>query len=497
MKKNKKQIFSIILAVAMGASMLTGCGKNASQEETDPTKITLHIFNTKGEIAEQFDQMCKDFTEDTGIKVETMTVGSGEDAGEPLRAQINSNDPPAIFNTDYRGLPEWQESGVAMDLNTVENEDLKKIVDAIPENMRLTTDGKASYGIPYGVEGFGFIVDSQMLNDLFEKGEEVLTELRTCSYEDFTKFCDAVTTYIEKPSAAKVSLNGKDFTFQAQKTGAAKNLNGIFAVAGAENWTYGNHLLCVPLATMAATLQETTALTDDQIKKGAPAFEGFLQGLDYMTQHAAGLKGSVERGQELVNKANFGYDQSVQMLVDGNALFLQQGNWASANIAKANAEVSKRISFIPLKMPITDGMIQSGTTAEKINSSIPFSTGSYWLINAKASPAAQSAAQTFLAWMMEKEHVQKYIVDSFVAIPYNADETIKIEDSLAKSIQSYIQSGNAYYNCVEATPSVWASENVAKQLMEQYLTKKDWTPDDYKAFSDFAVNKWIELKSES
>ena len=60
---------------------------------------------------------------------------------------------------------------MAFDLNEAVNEDLKKIVSEIPENMRLTSeDGAKSYGIPYGVEGFGFIVDSQMLTDRF-RGE--------------------------------------------------------------------------------------------------------------------------------------------------------------------------------------------------------------------------------------------------------------------------------------------------------------------------------------
>lgn len=476
---------------------LAACGSGKSREPEDISEVTLHIFNTKGEIASQFEQMCKDFTEETGIQTEPFTVGSGEDAMEPLRAQMTSKEPPAIFNTDFRGLPEWEESGAAFDLNESVNEDLKKIVDEIPENMRLTSeDGTKSYGIPYGVEGFGFIVDSQMLNDLFgENGGQVLTELGTCSYEDFTAFCDAVTAYIDSPSAAAVTLNGNEYTFLPEKTGAAVNLNGVFAVAGAENWTYGNHLLCVPTATLASSLRDTEALTDEQILNAKPAYRAFMQALAYMTDHAAGLKGAVGRGQELVNSANFGYDQSIQMLTDGNALFLQQGNWASANIAKINEEVSKRISFIPLKQPVTDDMMISGISAEELNSSIPYSTGSYWLINNKLSDVEKEAAQTFLAWMMKPENVQKYIVESFVAIPYNADQSVEIDDALAASIQSYMAQGRVYYNCVEATPSIWASDTVAKPLMEQFLTKEEWTDEEIDTFVDTILQAWLDQRS--
>ena len=476
---------------------LAGCGSKKAEPQ-DVSEVTLHIFNTKGEIAEQFAALCEDFTAETGIKTEPFTVGSGEDSLEPLRAQITSSEPPAIFNTDFRGLPEWEESGTVSDLTQTANEDLKAIVDAIPENMRLTSeDGSKSYGIPYGVEGFGLIVDPQMLTDLFgEAGTDVLTDLRTCSYDDFTGFCDAVTDYIAAPSAATVSLNGNTYTFQAEKTGVAVNLNGVFAVAGAENWTYGNHLLCMPTATLATNLRDTVALTDDQILAAQPAYEAYMTSLQYMTDHAAGLNGATGRGQELVNSANFGYDQSVQMLTDGNALFLQQGNWASANIAKANADVSSRVEFIPFKMPITDDMIQCDTTAEALNSSIPFSTGSYWVMNDKISDVEKEAAATFLAWMEKPENVQKYLVDSFVGIPYNADESVAIEDSLAKSIQSYIAEGNVYYNCVEATPTIWASDYVATPLMEQYMTKEEWTADDISNFTAKIVQDWIDQRSE-
>lgn len=50
--------------------------------------------------------------------------------------------------------------------------------------MRLTDVIKVS-GIPYGVEGIGYIVNKNMLSDLFgsDNGELVLTELSTCSWD--------------------------------------------------------------------------------------------------------------------------------------------------------------------------------------------------------------------------------------------------------------------------------------------------------------------------
>ena len=121
--------------------------------------------------------------------------------------------------------------------------------DEIPETMRLNDGGSESYGIPYGIEGIGFIVDAQMISDLFgaESGEAVLEDLRNCPWEEFEAFCEAVDQYISTPTAAKVTLNGNEYSLQAEKTGRAASLTGVFAFAGAEKWVFADHLLNMPM----------------------------------------------------------------------------------------------------------------------------------------------------------------------------------------------------------------------------------------------------------
>ena len=48
--------------------------------------------------------------------------------------------------------------------------DFKKLAEAIPENLYLSTDGTTNYGVPYNLEGYGYLVDKQMITDIF--GEE-------------------------------------------------------------------------------------------------------------------------------------------------------------------------------------------------------------------------------------------------------------------------------------------------------------------------------------
>ena len=99
---------------------------------------------------------------------------------------MNSENPPAIYTlAALRALPEWKESGRVLNLSTVEDPEFQDIVASVPDTMRLTDGGPESYGIPYGVEGIGYIVNKNMLSDLFgsDNGELVLTELSTCSWD--------------------------------------------------------------------------------------------------------------------------------------------------------------------------------------------------------------------------------------------------------------------------------------------------------------------------
>lgn len=508
-----KKLFIGIIIIIMSASLFTACGsnngnnpsgenKNGAEESSDNASgnvETLYLFNAKGENAAGFEAMCNAFTKETGIPTKAFSVGSGEDSDEPLRAQMNSSNPPAIYTLQaLRALPEWLESGRVLDLSTVDDEEFKSIVNGIPNNMRLSDDGVASYGIPYGVEGIGYIVDSQMLADLFgsEAGESVLQELQTCSYDDFKALCEAVDEYIAAPSALQVTLNGNVYTLQAEKNGLAKNLTGVFAFPGSEKWVYADHLLNMPMSTIAKMPADAKNATNDSINAAKSAFKAYAEALDFITSHAAGLKGHATRGQELINSANFGYDQTIQMYADGNALFIQQGNWAASNIAKISQEVENRSSFIPLKMPFTDDMIQDGRTAKEINSSIIVTTGNYYAINAKTSKTVQKEAVQFLTWMMKPENVQHYIVDSFNFIPYNAGKETKLKDALATSIQNYLASGKTINDTVVGTPKTWSGENVGTALLEKYLITPDWTEETYDDIASLCVEKWIELKEE-
>jgi len=512
-----KRLFVCILTLTLLMVTMAACGNvdegtssantsspensSDSSEPSDESNnagsgVTIHIFNSKGENAAEFEAMCKAFSEETGINVVPFSVGAGEDASEPLRAQMQGTNPPAIFPMQgLKELPEWEESGAALDLTTVTDPDFKAIVDAIPQDMRLSPDGQKSYGVPYNVEGYGYIVDPVMVDDLFGagNGEAVIAALRTASYEDFIAFCDAVDAYISAPSAAEVTVGGSTFTFQAEKTGLAENLNGVFAFAGSEKWTYGDHLVNVALNAVLSNPLAASNITDEQFEALRNPLMAYAEALDYISTHVGALNGPATRSRDLISSTNFGYDQSVQMLADGNALFLQQGNWVASNIAKVNQEVSDRVVFIPIKMPVTDDMIVTGRTAAEFNNSIPVFVPNYYAVNAKVSEEEQAAAFKFLVWMHETENMQTYVVDSFKFIPWFKGSELTVTDSLSNSITTYVDEGMTLAAPYHGAPGAWSGDTFGLKLMEEYLIKEDWTADDYAAIAEYGISSWKNL----
>lgn len=501
-----KRFVAIALAALVMVGALAACtgGTPSSTSGSTPASastpagdgVVLRIFNSKGENAEQFQQMCDDFTAETGIATSPFSVGSGTDAMEPLNMQMNSNEPPAIFS--IQGLKElvgWLDKGNVMDLSEVTNADLKAVVDAIPEELRLTSDGTAHYGLPYNVEGYGYIVDTQMLDDVFDEGADVAYEaLRKAGYEDFKGFVEAARTWIEGGGAASITVNGTELNFKAEKAGRAEKLTGVFAFAGSEKWTYGDHKVNVALNAVLANASAGSNVTDAQFDELHDPLMAYAESLDLESSNVGGLAGAASRGPDLINSANFGYDQSVQMLVDGTAMFLQQGNWAAGNIAGLDEEVSQRVKFVPLKMPITDDMIKTDHTAEQFASTIPVFVPNYYAINKNVSAEELAAAEQFLAWMSTPENIQKYVIDSFKFIPYNADSTMTITDSLSNSIMTYLEEGGTLGVPYHGAPGQWSGDTFGAYVMENYLTKAEWTEQDYSDIADYAVSSWKELK---
>ncbi len=489
MKKIFKRLALGVIAITMLASV-TACSSAAEDDE-------LYIFNTKGENADAMQAAADAFTEETGIKTKVFSLGSGTDSTEIMRTEINSQDKPAIFAVmNSETLVEWVESEYARPLSEGITDDFNALVDTIPSDLNLTIDGTANYGIPFNIEGYGYVVDTDMLADIFGvDGKSVADAIKTATYEEWEATVLALTDYIDNGNATSVVLSGQTFDMASTKTGKAETLEGVFSTAGSEKWTYGDHFVNVALNATFGTPYDASNATLSDVQSINGAMLAYAKALDLKTSNAV-----TERGADFINSTTNGYDQSVENLASGKAIFLKQGNWVYGNFANtSNPEIVDTLTFVPVKMPYNaEDVTAEGRTVEILNSSIPVFVPNYYIINDKVSEQEQEWAEQFLVWLNTSEAGQQFVTEEMNFIPYNADPaTTTVGNSLGNSIIEYLASGDTISNPYAGAPTTWSTDILGGNIMENYLTKTEWTDQDYTDIANFAIDKWVEMKGLS
>ena len=239
----KKSARYLCLAALTGAAAicLTGCGKVKKDYD-------VYFFNQKSEIAESLEELTDKYEEETGKKVKVFTVGTTE-GSETMRSELKSKEYPTLFSSNAIAFEEWKSAGYATPVEDIQNEELKSLYESVPEALRLQFEGEGNYGIPYNMEGYGLIVDEQMLKEVMgaEDLEAFTEDYKAANYEEFQNMVIALDAFIKDGTAQTFTLNGTEYTTADKKTELTEKLNGVFAVAGAEKWTYGNHFGNYPI----------------------------------------------------------------------------------------------------------------------------------------------------------------------------------------------------------------------------------------------------------
>ncbi|MBE6930896.1 MAG: extracellular solute-binding protein, partial [Ruminococcaceae bacterium] len=417
------------------------------------------------------------------------SLGSGTDSLELMRTEMNARQKPAIFCImSPAELGEWVEGGFARPLSEAISEEFRTLAAEIPAAFALT-DGINSYGIPFNVEGYGYVTDTQMLSDIFGDGDAVAAAMREASWEEWEALVSALTAYIESDLPSTVTLAGETFTMNPGKSGRAGLLEGVFATAGSQPWTYGDHMANIALNAVFEGPADALRADEQTIRSLTGALTAYARALDLKTANAV-----TPRGPAFINSTTGGYDASVEDLASGRAIFLKQGNWVEGNFASSsNPGIVNSLTLIPVKLPLTDADVKaSGRTVESINRSIPVYVPNYYVINAKVDEQQQEWAERFLVWLNTSETGQRFVTREMRFIPYNAEPgTLETESSLARSIVGYIQRGEVLSNPYAGAPSGWSNTGLGQYVMETYLTRAEWDEDVYADIARYGVEEWL------
>jgi raffinose/stachyose/melibiose transport system substrate-binding protein len=319
--------------------------------------------------------------------------------------------------------------------------------------------------------------------------------LRTATYDEFVAFVEAVTTAIGGTDAT-VAIGGTSYTIAASSI--PTDMNGVFAVMGAEKWTYGNHVFNVIYNLEQDTMANATFATTVDFA-GAEAYYDLLT---LKVNNMASIDGQgITTGPSFV--ADYNYDAGTALIGSGKALFLKQGNWAYGGIAGVEGVEDSYLAdlaFLPIKIDLTKVDYTKSRFADEaaaafINESIPVFVPNYYAINAQVSEEEQALAMDFLLYLNTSENGVSTQVNIFNFIPYfgttseNGTE-FTIENSLGTSIVEYMNHGDIYGAPFDGTPANWMYDKMATYILEEFMAKTPWG-----SYQDF-LTKVIEPSIE-
>ncbi|GIN72068.1 ABC transporter substrate-binding protein [Bacillus sp. J14TS2] len=267
MRKVNKTFTFLMAILIVAAVALAGCGSTGGEGGKGKSSgPTITIFNSKVEIVDQLEALAKEYTEETGVKVEVLGA-AGDQYMQQLQTKLTSNQGPSIFSVS----PDKAEK-LKSYLYDLSNEDY---VQYIAPDMELKIDDKI-VGIPYGVEGYGIIYNKDMVDP-----------------KDVTDY-DSFVSALEK--------------FKDQ------DING-FGLSQEAYFLIG-HILNTPFALQDDPLAYIEELNKGEVKMAdTKEFQDFAK---FMEAIKANAKNPVE----------VTYDGEIGDFATGKSAMIHQGNWA-------------------------------------------------------------------------------------------------------------------------------------------------------------------------
>jgi raffinose/stachyose/melibiose transport system substrate-binding protein len=308
----------LVFGIIAGCSSKESSSGGGSDSKSGDDVVTLNLFQFKVEIADQLQEMIKEFeAEHPNIKVKLETVGGGADYGAALKAKFASGEEPDIFNNGgFKELELWQEK-----LADLSGEPWVEHVLPIGKVPMTAEDGKL-YGMPVNLEGYGFVYNK----DLFEKA----------GIKEAPKTIDEL----------------KDASKKLEKAGITP-----FSAGYGEWWVIGQHLLNIPFAQQDDPDAFIAGLYDGSEKiTGNEKFKQFKEVLDTELKYAND------------NPLTTDYNTQVTLFASGETAMLQQGNWTENMITEINPEIN--MGFLPI--PISN---------DESANSLPVGVPNNWVLN--------------------------------------------------------------------------------------------------------------------
>ena len=445
----KKKVISALLCVAMVSSMLVGCGGGASEtteateateteaeaegEETEAPAETeasaeggsVYYLNFKPEQADQWVELAKTYTEQTGVQVDVVTAASGT-YESTLKSEIAKTDAPTLFQVNGPvGLATWKD--YCYDLSDSE------IYKNVKSDDFVLKDGDAVKGIAYVIETYGIIYNKTIMADYISKDYAVISDVSEINSFDQLK---AV--------AESIQANKEDL-----------GVEGAFTSAGMDSssdWRFKTHLANLPIyyEYEGNGYSSTAAIEGTYLDNYKQIWDLYIN-----NSTCAPTLLSSKTGDEA--EAEFAL---------GEAVFFQNGTWEYGNLINAGM-TDDDLGMLPIYIGV-DGEENQGLCTGSEN---------YWCVNSQASEADIQATLDFLNWVITSDEGRDAMANQMGFLtPFSTfDDGYVAENALIAAADEYISAGKKSVAwCFPTMPSETWKDGVGSALTEYAAGTGDW-----------------------
>ena len=355
-----KKFLAMLLALVMALS-LVACGEKKDDPKTeggDTATGKVYYLNFKPEQDQDWQDLAKAYTEETGVPVTVLTAASGT-YEEKLTSEIAKTDAPTLFQVNGPvGLANWKD--YCYDLKD------SQIYGELTSDSFALKDGDAVAGIGYVIESYGLITNKTLL----EKAGYTVEDIQ--SFDDLKEVAEDITARKDELGFAAFTSAGMD---------------------GSSDWRFKTHLANLPIyfEYQADGINSTDAIKGTYLDNYKAIFDLYINNSTCAPADLSGKTGT----------------DSENEFLNGKAVFFQNGSWEySALSAKYSDD---EMTMIPIYIGVGD----------EANQGLCTGTENYWCVNKDAAPEDIQATLDFMYWCVTSDKgTQAMANDMGFVIPF-------------------------------------------------------------------------------
>ena len=359
-----KKFLALILALVMSLSLVAcGGGSNDAQGSGDDATATgkVYYLNFKPEQDEDWQNLAKAYTEETGVPVTVVTAASGT-YEETLMADMAKTDAPTLFQVNGPvGLASWKD--YCYDLKD------SQIYGELTSDSFALKDGDAVAGIGYVIESYGLIANKTLL----EKAGYTVEDIQ--SFDDLKKVAEDITARKDELGFAAFTSAGMD---------------------GSSDWRFKTHLANLPIyfEYQADGINSTDAIKGTYLDNYKAIFDLYINNSTCAPAELSGKTGDDSRNEFLA----------------GKAVFFQNGSWEYNNlVGEGKPFTDDDLTMMPIYIGVGD----------EANQGLCTGTENYWCVNKDAAPEDIQATLDFMYWCVTSDKgTQALANDMGFVIPF-------------------------------------------------------------------------------